>query len=158
VSSAVATIYRPCLVGLQKELQLWLHVEPCQTGCGSAAPSMELVMKPQPASTREVEPRKHGSIRLRLPLYPFVPSAGAGRSALDQAEAPTGRGGGRMESRRGGEGWGGAGRDGGVAAQQGGGVAERGGVEAPAGGSSAADGVRARDTRAVVRDLRQMQC
>jgi len=33
---------RPCLAGLQKELQLRLHAEPCQTGCCTVAPGMEL--------------------------------------------------------------------------------------------------------------------
>jgi hypothetical protein len=35
-------------------------------------------MEPQMASIGEAEPRKHGSIRLYLPLYCFAPGAGGG--------------------------------------------------------------------------------
>jgi hypothetical protein len=54
--------FRPCLAGLRKGLRL--HAELCRTGCGVAAPAMELPMQPRTASTREVEPRKRGSTRL----------------------------------------------------------------------------------------------
>jgi hypothetical protein len=110
-------------------------------------------VKPQPASTREAEPQKRGSIRLCLPLYPFAPSAGAvgapwtRRSTLDQAEAPAGRGRGGTETQRGGAG--------GVEVPT---PAWQGGAKASAGESSAAGGVRACNTRAVVRELRQMWC
>jgi hypothetical protein len=54
--------FGPCLAGLQKELRL--HAESCQMVWSTMVPGV----KPQRASTGEAEPRKCGSIRLRLPF------------------------------------------------------------------------------------------
>jgi hypothetical protein len=94
-------IDRPCLAGLQKGLQLRLHAEPCQTGCGGAAPDMELPVELRTASTSEVEPRMSGSARLHCP-FPSPPrvgpagsvgrrkTAGRGEARLGQREADRG--------------------------------------------------------------------
>jgi hypothetical protein len=101
-----AETLRPCLAGLQKGLQLRLHAEPCQTGCGGAAPAMKLPVEPRTASTSEVEPRMSGSAQLCCP-FPSPPrvgpagSVGRRKTAGRGAAGPEGGGQRRGAGRRG---------------------------------------------------------
>jgi hypothetical protein len=101
-----AETLRPCLAGLQKGIQLRLHAEPCQTGCGGAAPAMKLPVEPRTASTSEVEPRMSGSAQLCCP-FPSPPrvgpagSVGRRKTAGRGAAGPEGGGQRRGAGRRG---------------------------------------------------------
>jgi hypothetical protein len=72
--------------------------EPCQTVWSTAAPGVKPVLEPQGASTREVEPRKRGSIRLHLPFTVLPPAVRSGGGA---GRGVTNRGGGAAGQRRG---------------------------------------------------------
>jgi hypothetical protein len=69
--------------------------------CNTAAPGVKPVVEPQRASTGEAEPRKCGSIRLRLPFTALPPAAlgGAGLVGARRANAEVRRG--RAGARRG---------------------------------------------------------
>jgi hypothetical protein len=80
-----------CLAGLRERLHGRLRPEPCQTLKTATAPGVELGLEPLAASTEEAEPRKRGSMRLRLifTAMPPVDATGWWRSRASWERDPT---------------------------------------------------------------------